>query len=102
MSAPASRPLIEPSAVTSRLRRALGPGKVRVRAISRHAVRVSVAHSAAITGQSQALLTQAAEALRAGGFRVTESAHGVYQATSGYIPTLVVGYQLWEEDAANE
>lgn len=102
VSAPASREIIEPAQVGSRLRRAVGPGKLRVRAITRHAVRVSVALSAARTGASQELLRQAAEALRASGYRVTESTHGVFQASSGFIPTLVVGYQLWEEDAGHE
>ncbi len=94
--------VIEPARVTSCLRRALGPGKVRVRAITRHAVRVSVARSAALTGATEQLLASAADALRAGGYRVTASPRGVYQASSGFIPTLVVGVQMWEEDAGHE
>ncbi len=96
MSTPA-RQVIDPKAVTACLRRAVGPGKLRVRAVTRHAVRVFVGRSAALTGGSEELLTRAADALAAADYRVTRSDTGVYQASSGYIPTLVVGWQLWED-----
>lgn len=96
MTEPAT--LVEPGRVASRLRRAFGAGRLQVRAVSRHAVRVSLTRSAWLTGASGAgtLLEEAQEALRGWGYRVRRSDDGIYQA-GNFVPTLVVGYLDWED-----